>query len=222
MIAHGITSRQTWGMTEVPGAAKASPPRGSRDLETVDQVRLAVERQGRVAMQAQLRIVDEAGNRLPHDAKAKGFLQVRGATVCGRYLGEAGEAPPWLDTGDIAIIYPDSTLAIVDRAKDAIKSGGEWIASPLLEAAAMTHPGVREAAAIGIPHPRWQERPLLVCVGMENMDRPNDVALKAYMADHIAKWWLPDRIEWVAELPRTSTGKLDKIKLREIMGVSRP
>ncbi|MEY2927031.1 MAG: hypothetical protein RL367_1508, partial [Pseudomonadota bacterium] len=151
MIAHGITPRQTWGMTEVPGAAKASPPRGARDLDLTEQLRLAVERQGRVAMQAQLRIVDVAGDRLPHDGKAQGFLQVRGATVCGRYLGEDGVAPPWLDTGDIAILYPDSTLAIVDRAKDAIKSGGEWIASPLLEAAAMKHPAVREAAAIGMP-----------------------------------------------------------------------
>jgi acyl-CoA synthetase (AMP-forming)/AMP-acid ligase II len=221
MIAHGITPRQTWGMTEVPGAARASPPHGACDLDPAEQLRLAVERQGRVAMQAQLRIVDEAGNRLPHDGNAKGFLQVRGSTVCGRYLGEEGEAPIWLDTGDIAIIYPDSTLAIVDRAKDAIKSGGEWIASPLLEAAAMQHAGVREAAAIGIPHPRWQERPMLVCVGKEGTDRPGDEALKACMVKHVAKWWLPDRIEWINELPRTPTGKLDKIKLREIMGVSR-
>lgn len=219
MIAHGITPRQTWGMTEVPGAAKASPPRGSRDLDPKMQHELLMARAGRVAMQSLLRIVDDDGNRLPQDGKTKGLLQVRGPIVCGQYLGHEGDPADWLDTGDIAVIYPDSTVAIVDRAKDAIKSGGEWIASPVLEQAAMYHPAVREAAAIGMPDPRWQERPLLVCVAEPGEDRPDDEALKASMLDHVAKWWLPDRIEWANELPRTPTGKLDKLALRRKMGM---
>lgn len=219
MIAHGITPRQTWGMTEVPGAAKASPPRGARELDPQMQHELLMARAGRVAMQSLLRIVDDEGNRLPQDGKTKGLLQVRGPIVCGRYLGEAGDNAAWLDTGDIAVIHPDSTVAIVDRAKDAIKSGGEWIASPVLEQAAMYHPGVREAAAIGMPDPRWQERPLLVCVAEPGKERPDDEALKASMLDHVAKWWLPDRIEWANELPRTPTGKLDKLALRKEMGL---
>lgn len=220
MRNHGISPRQTWGMTEVPGAARASPPRGARELDAEMQEHLAIDRQGRVGMMAQLRIIDEAGNRLPQDGATKGFLQVRGATVCGRYLGENGVPDEWLDTGDIAVIHPDSTIAIVDRAKDAIKSGGEWIASPLLEAAAMTHPSVREAAAVAIPHPRWLERPMLVCVAREGAEKPADDALCAAMSEHVAKWWLPDRVEWVESLPRTSTGKLDKVTLRLQLGVA--
>lgn len=217
---HGITPRQTWGMTEVPGATMASPHWGAERLGEDELSRRGVQRQGRVGMQARLRLVDESGAILPHDGTSRGLLQVRGPTVCGRYMGQEGPGVEWLDTGDIAVIHPDSTLQIVDRAKDAIKSGGEWISSPLLEAAAMQHPAVREAAAIAIPHPRWQERPLLVCACVEGAGRPDDAALKAAMADHVAGWWLPDRIEWVDALPRTSTGKLDKVALRRIMGVT--
>lgn len=220
LMARGITPHQTWGMTEVPGAALASPPRDAEKLDTADRLRLRVERQGRVSMHAKVRIVDDKGNPVPHDGVSKGLLQVRGATVCGRYLGQDAAPAEWLDTGDIAVIHPDSTLAIVDRAKDAIKSGGEWIASPLLESAALQHPGVREAAAIGMPDPRWQERPMLVCAGAaEAPVRPGDAELKSVMAEHVAKWWLPDRIEWVDALPRTSTGKIDKVSLRRMMGV---
>jgi fatty-acyl-CoA synthase len=148
------------------------------------------------------------------------LLQVRGPTVCAAYIAQDSEPNDWLDTGDIAIIYPDSTIAIVDRAKDAIKSGGEWIASPVLEAAAMMHTAVREAAAIAIPDPRWQERPMLVCVAEDGRDRPEDNALLSFMGEHVARWWLPDRIEWVETLPRTTTGKLDKVSLRSAFGLT--
>lgn len=220
MMEHAITPRQTWGMTEVPGAARASPPRGTRDFDKLTQIDLMLNRQGRVGMQAQLRIVDEAGDRLPHDGSTRGLLQVRGPTVCAAYIAQDSEPNDWLDTGDIAIIYPDSTIAIVDRAKDAIKSGGEWIASPVLEAAAMMHTAVREAAAIAIPDPRWQERPMLVCVAEDGRDRPEDNALLSFMGEHVARWWLPDRIEWVETLPRTTTGKLDKVSLRSAFGLT--
>lgn len=219
MIAHGITPRQTWGMTEVPGAARASPPRGSLHLEEETRLDLALNRQGRVALQALMRIVDAAGQRLPHDGTTRGLLQVRGPTVCARYIAHEKEPADWLDTGDIAVIYPDSTVAIVDRAKDAIKSGGEWIASPVLEAAAMMHPSVREAAAIAIPDPRWQERPMLVCVAEDGQERPADAALLAVMSRQVAKWWLPEKVEWVDALPKTATGKLDKVALRSMFGL---
>lgn len=219
MIEHGITPRQTWGMTEVPGAARASPPLGSRDLDEATRFDLALNRQGRVAMQALLRIVDETGDILPHDGSTRGLLQVRGPTVCANYIADGESPSDWLETGDIAVIFPDSTMAIVDRAKDAIKSGGEWIASPVLEGAAMQHSSVREAAAIAIPDPRWQERPMLICVAAEGRDRPDDSELLSFMAGHVAKWWLPDRIEWVDALPRTTTGKLDKVALRSMFGL---
>lgn len=218
MAAKGITPRQSFGMTEVPGAARAAPPRGSLALDDDARRHLSVRRQGRVALQAKMRVVDEQGNRVAHDGKSKGLLQVRGATVCGRYLGEEVAPREWLDTGDIAVIHPDATIEIVDRAKDAIKSGGEWISSPQLEAAASSHPAVREAAVIGIPDPRWQERPLLICVGEPAVaGRPTDDALREHMLGHVARWWLPERIEWVDSLPRTATGKLDKVTLRRDM-----
>lgn len=215
MAGKGIIARQSWGMTEVPGAARGSPPRGAAALGDAERRALAAGRQGRVAFQAQMRLLDEKGGAVPHDGESKGLLQVRGPLVCGRYLGEARAPREWLDTGDIAVIYPDSTVEIVDRAKDAIKSGGEWISSPQLEAAAVSHPAVREAAVIAIPDPRWQERPLLVCVPEDvAMAKPDDAAIRAHMADHVAKWWLPERIEWASSLPKTPTGKLDKRNLR--------
>lgn len=214
----GITARQSFGMTEVPGAARGAPPRGSAALEPAARRQLAVTRQGRVALQAKFRLVDEAGGPLPHDGQSRGLLQVRGATVCGLYMDEDGPRREWLDTGDIGIIHPDATIEIVDRAKDAIKSGGEWISSPQLEAAASSHPAVREAAVIAIPDPRWQERPMLICVAEPGAaDRPNDNQLRQHMQAHVAKWWLPERIEWVDNLPKTPTGKLDKVALRKSM-----
>lgn len=215
MEAKGITPRQTWGMTEVPGAARATPPLGSLALGDKERRTLALDRHGRVGVHSLLRLVDEDGRPIACDGKTSGHLQVRGPTVCGRYLGEQVDMREWLDTGDIAVIYPDSTVEIVDRAKDAIKSGGEWISSPRLEAAAMSHPAVHEAAVIGIPDPRWEERPMLFCVPHPDVDRPDDNALRAHMLGHVAKWWLPERIEWVDNLPKTPTGKLDKKALRE-------
>lgn len=218
MAEKGITPRQSFGMTEVPGAARGAPPRGSLALDQDTRRHLSVRRQGRIAFQAKMRVLDEDGNRVAHDGKSSGLLQVRGATVCGRYLGEESPARDWLETGDIAIIHPDATIEIVDRAKDAIKSGGEWISSPQLEAAASSHPAVREAAVIGIPDPRWQERPMLICVGEPDVpERPTDDALRQHMQGHVARWWLPEQIIWTDSLPKTPTGKLDKVTLRRNM-----
>lgn len=216
MLAHGIRPRQSWGMTETPGNARGALPWGAADLPDADRATLAINRQGRVNFQAIVRIVDEAGNVLPNDGVATGHLQAAGSTVLARYLGEPPEAArDWLDTGDLARIYPDSTFEIVDRAKDVIKSGGEWISSPQLEAAALAHPAIRAAAAIAVPHPRWQERPLLVCIAEPGAERPDDDALRAFMAQAVAKWWLPDEIRYVETLPMTATGKVNKVALRQ-------
>jgi acyl-CoA synthetase (AMP-forming)/AMP-acid ligase II len=214
MARRGVTARQSWGMTEVPGAARGAPPLGSDRLPEDERHALAVRRQGRVAFQARMRIVDAEGNPLPFDGAAAGSLQVRGPTVLSRYVGEdAADARQWLATGDIAVIHPDSTIAIVDREKDVIKSGGEWISSPQLEAAAASHPAIASAAAIAVPHPRWQERPMLVCVAQGDQ-RVSDDELRAHMAGSVAKWWLPETIMYRADLPMTATGKVDKVALR--------
>ncbi|RNL60306.1 AMP-binding protein [Zhongshania marina] len=212
----GMGVRTTWGMTEVPGATRASLPPTAGDADKANIRNIALNRQGRVGFQADLRIIDGNGNRLPHDGVASGILQVRGPIVAARYVGELeSQSVDWLDTGDIAVIYPDSTIQIVDRAKDVIKSGGEWISSPQLEAAAVSHPSVNLAAAVATPHPRWQERPFLLCT----LNTGNTVTadeLRLHMAKSLAKWWLPEDIKFIDEMPLTATGKINKVRLREL------
>ena len=155
---------------------------------------------------------------MPNDGKTPGHLQVFGAWVAGGYFRrpdvESQTPDGWLRTGDVAVIDPDNTLHIVDRAKDVIKSGGEWISSQALEDAAMRHKAVREAAVLAIPHPRWQERPFLVVVAAEPVSP--DV-LRAHLAEHVPRWWLPDAIAFVDALPHGPTGKLAKNVLRDWM-----
>ena len=143
-----------------------------------------------------------------------GRLQCRGPWVVKRYFKaeeDATDEDQWFDTGDVAALHPDGTVQITDRSKDVIKSGGEWISSIDLENAAVGCPGIKEAAAIGIPHPKWDERPLLVCVRVEGSD-----VCAVRVREHLtAKWWLPDAVEFVDELPHTATGKLSKKTLRE-------
>ncbi|MFW2830332.1 AMP-binding protein [Sphingomonas sp. ID0503] len=214
LTERGVVARQSWGMTEVPGAARGAPPLGASRQTPEQQRKLAVERQGRVAAQARARLVDGEGQPLPFDGVAAGDLELRGPTVLSRYVGEPPEAArEWLATGDIAVIHPDATLAIVDRAKDVIKSGGEWISSPQLEAAAVSHPAIAAAAAIAMPHPRWQERPLLVCVAEAGLT-VSDEELRTHMEAAVARWWLPEMIVYRADLPLTPTGKINKAALR--------
>ena len=140
-----------------------------------------------------------------------------GRGVIKRYFkgeAEAADADQWFDTGDVAILHPDGTLQLTDRTKDVIKSGGEWISSVELENAAMSHPAVAEAAAIGIYHPRWDERPILVVVKKPGMEVSAD-EITAHLAASVAKWWLPDAVEFVAEIPHGGTGKVSKKDLRE-------
>jgi fatty-acyl-CoA synthase len=183
------------------------------DDEQVDYI----ARQGRIPFGVELRIVDDEGNVLPRDGVASGRLQARGPWVVKRYFKEeqdATDADSWFDTGDVAALHPDGTMQITDRSKDVIKSGGEWISSIELENAAVGCPGVAEAAAIGIPHPKWDERPLLLVVRGEGSD-VTEAAIHDHLAAHVARWWLPDAIQFVDDLPHTATGKLSKLALRE-------
>lgn len=166
----------------------------------------------------ELRIVDEARNPLPHDGSKAGDLLVRGPWVTSGYFkGEGGQvldAEGWFATGDVATIDADGYVQITDRSKDVIKSGGEWISSIDLENAVMAHPAVQEAAVIGIPHPKWQERPLLIVVPKPGSN-PTGEDLLRFLSERVAKWWLPDDVTFMDELPHTATGKIQKMKLRE-------
>ena len=127
---------------------------------------------------------------------------------------DAIDADGWFDTGDVGILHPDGTLQLTDRTKDVIKSGGEWISSVELENAAVGHPQIAEAAAIGMPHPKWDERPVLFCVRQEGAELASDDVID-YLRDKVAKWWLPDAVEFVDDIPHTATGKISKKDLRE-------
>jgi fatty-acyl-CoA synthase len=174
-------------------------------------------KQGRVPFGVELRTVDDEGNLLPRDGKTSGRLQARGPWVVQQYFQEASpaaDAEGWFDTGDVAILHPDGVMQITDRSKDVIKSGGEWISSIELENAAVGCAGVAEAAAVGIAHPKWDERPLLLVVKKEGATVTPEQILD-HLSKHVAKWWLPDEILFVDSLPHTATGKLLKTAIRE-------
>jgi acyl-CoA synthetase (AMP-forming)/AMP-acid ligase II len=211
---HGVEVGHCWGMTEALGVTKCSMPPGLADAPFEARIEQKL-RQGRVAFSTRLRIVDDAGNILPQDGVAYGHLQARGPLIAGSYFKhEAPKAEGWLQTGDVAKLYPDGTVEIVDRSKDVIKSGGEWISSAAVENAAMGHPAVAQAAVIGVHHPRWQERPLLIVVA-----KPGKTVTAAelieFLRPQMAAWWLPDDVAFVEALPMTATGKIHKVTLRE-------
>lgn len=211
----GVRAYQGWGMTELsPMGTFARPPRAADDDP---QLRYSyIRRQGRLLPGLQWKLVDDDGAVVPHNGVDRGELLMRGPWVAERYFrDEHPEAfvDGWLRTGDIATIDSEGYLTIVDRAKDLIKSGGEWISSLALEQALTTIPGVAEAAVIAIPHERWQERPLAFVSPAEGSTLdPHAVADE--LASIVPRWWLPERIVVVEALPRTSVGKLDKKQLR--------
>lgn len=182
-----------------------------------DAQRKLLEKQGRVLFGVDMRIVGEDGRELPRDGVAFGELQVRGPWVVDRYFRSDASplADGWFPTGDVASIDPDGFLQITDRSKDVIKSGGEWISSIDIENVAVAHPAVAEAACIACAHPKWTERPLLVVVKRAGADVSRD-ALLAFYDGKVAKWWIPDDVVFVDSLPHTATGKLQKLKLREM------
>jgi fatty-acyl-CoA synthase len=176
-----------------------------------------MSRQGKPPFGIELALVDDAGARLPHDGVTPGRLRVRGPWVIRRYFAaesDAVDSDGWFDTGDVAIMHLDGTMQITDRAKDMIKSGGEWISSVDLENAAVGCAGVAEAAAIGAVHPRWGERPILLVV-RRPASAVSAAEVRDHLQSHVAKWWLPDEIVFVEELPHTATGKILKSALRD-------
>ncbi len=219
LMKNGVSVAHAWGMTETsPIGTTGSPPADWEELSFDEKLDL-VQKQGRPAFGVELRCVDldDRSKVLPRDGETSGALQVRGPWVIRRYFkaeADAVDADQWFDTGDVAVIHPDGTLQLTDRTKDVIKSGGEWISSVELENAAVGHPAIAEAAAIGIPHPRWDERPILVCVAKQGAAVTGDEVI-AHLQDKVAKWWLPDAIEFVDEIPHTGTGKISKKDLRE-------
>ena len=217
----GVETMQAWGMTETsPVATVCRPLAHHADLDEEAQIDLRAM-QGRSVFGIELRIEDEDGNELPRDGEAAGLLKVRGPWVLSAYHGQAAgsalDAGGWFDTGDIARIDPDGFLQITDRAKDVIKSGGEWISSIDLENAAVAHSKVTEAAVIGVAHPKWQERPLLL-VQLHAGEACTKDEIMAHLADKVARWWLPDDVIFVEKLPHTATGKLLKTELRKRHG----
>jgi len=217
---YGVQAVQGWGMTEMSPVGTVSFLRPKdRSLPPEKQLEIKVK-QGRALFGVEMKIVDENGNRLPHDGKAFGELLVRGpAITCGYYRNpeantSAFDAEGWFRTGDVARIDPDGYMEIVDRTKDVIKSGGEWISSIDLENEAVGHPEIAEAAVIGVPHPKWGERPLLVVVREQGSNLDKQGVLD-FLRGRIASWWMPDDVVFVDELPHSATGKLQKVKLRE-------
>jgi fatty-acyl-CoA synthase len=214
----GATVVHAWGMTELSpmGTVCRLLPRHAA-LPTHERRKVQTT-QGRAPYGVTIKIEDATGRELPRDGVAQGHLKVRGPWVAAGYYRDEGgavlDADGWFDTGDIATIDADGYMNITDRAKDVIKSGGEWISSIDLENAAAGHPAVAEAAVIGISHPKWQERPLLVLV-MKPGQAVTREAMLAFLEGKVAKWWLPDDVQFVDTLPHTATGKIYKMVLRE-------
>ncbi len=219
LMRSGVRLAQAWGMTETsPIATVAFEPAGWDAMDFDAQVSLKTL-QGRAIYGSEVRAVDldDPCKVLPRDGKTPGALQVRGFWSIRRYFqadADAAGEDQWFDTGDVAVIHPDGTLQLTDRTKDVIKSGGEWISSVELENAAVSHPAVAEAAAIGVPHPRWDERPILIVVRKPGQAIEGE-DLRAFLSEKVARWWLPDAVEFVDEIPHTGTGKISKKDLRE-------
>jgi acyl-CoA synthetase (AMP-forming)/AMP-acid ligase II len=215
---YGVDVRQGWGMTE-------TSPLGTTCALTPEIAALPFDEQvptrlkaGRPPMGVELKIVDPNGRELPRDGKAFGHLMVRGPAVARAYFRMEDKAildpEGYFDTGDVATIDPDGYMAITDRAKDVVKSGGEWISSIEVENIAMGHPKAANAAVIGVFHPKWDERPILIV-----QLKPGETATRQEFLDFlqgkVAKWWMPDDVVFVQEIPLGATGKIDKKKLRE-------
>jgi len=215
---HGVFVIQAWGMTETgPLSTIGNLLPRHRDLPVERQIDVQTL-QGRAIYGVELKIVDENRNELPQDGSVAGDLMVRGPWVTSGYFrsegGAAVDDDGWFATGDVAKIDRHGYVQLTDRSKDVIKSGGEWISSIDLENAAMAHEAVQEAAVIGVPHPKWQERPLLIILRKADASLQPDEILD-FLSSRVAKWWLPDDVIFVDELPHTATGKLQKMKLRE-------
>ncbi|NRA23095.1 MAG: long-chain-fatty-acid--CoA ligase [Oleispira sp.] len=214
---HSAFLIHAWGMTEMS-------PLGTANVKTLAMANMPLDerykiqlKQGKPVFGVEMKIVDDEGNPQPHDGISYGRLLVRGPWIINKYYNNEDMSSfenGWLDTGDVATIDPDHYLGIVDRSKDVIKSGGEWISSIDLENEAVGHPDIIEACVIGVAHEKWDERPLLLVIRKPQSSLTSD-DIKAFLADKIAKWWMPDDVIFVDSLPHTATGKLLKINLRK-------
>jgi len=221
---YNITVIHAWGMTEMSPLGTLGTLKPGIDTLPYDQQLDYKCKQGHAPFGVEMKIVDDEEKELPRDGKAFGRLKVRGPAVAkGYFRGEgtdAFDADGWFDTGDVATLDPDGYMTITDRAKDVIKSGGEWISTIEIENIAVGHPAVAEAAVIGVAHPKWDERPLLIIVLKSGLSATREELL-AYLTGKIAKWWMPDDVVFVDEIPHTATGKIQKMVLRERFGKHR-
>ncbi len=216
---YGVQVRHAWGMTEMSPVGSAGSIKPSQ-MSLPHEEKLALQaKQGWAPFGVEMKIVDDENNDLPWDGKRFGRLKVKGFAVVESYFrdegGEILDEKGFFDTGDVATIDPTGFMQITDRAKDVIKSGGEWISTIDIENFAVGHPDVAEAAVIGVAHPKWDERPLLVIVPKEG-HHPNREDVLEFLKPKIAKWWMPDDMQVVKEIPHTATGKINKLKLREV------
>jgi len=216
---YGVTTHHAWGMTELNPLGTINTP--TAEWSELSEAQQAEQRakQGRGICGIELKIVDEENRQQPWDGQSFGSLKVRGSWVCSGYFklegeSEAHQKDGWFDTGDVATIDESGFMNIVDRTKDLIKSGGEWISSIELENIVMNHPGVQEAAVISMPDDNWTERPLLIVVPVLNSEVKSSDLLE-YYSGKIAKWSIPDKVIFVDELPHTATGKISKLQLRK-------
>jgi len=213
---YGVKIHHAWGMSEMSPLGTFNTLK-NHHLSLSKDEQFAVEiKQGRPIFGVDLKIVDDAGKELPRDGKAFGDLYVKGPWVVNGYykLDKSPLVDGWFPTGDVGTLDADGFLQITDRSKDVIKSGGEWISSIDLENVAMAHPAVQEAAVIGVHHPKWDERPLLVIVKKPGQE-PSREELLTHFVGRIAKWWTPDDVVFVTEIPHTATGKISKLQLRQ-------
>ena len=215
---YNVTVIHAWGMTEMsPLGTLGTRTGGLEGMDDGAWWKLKLK-QGRPAYSIEMKITDDAGKELPRDGKTFGRLKVKGPAIAASYFKGEGasafDAENWFDTGDVATLDEHGYMQITDRSKDVIKSGGEWISSIDLENIAVGCPGVAEAAAVGMPHPKWDERPLLVIVKKPDADVTGDQVL-AHLDGKIAKWWMPDDVVFVDEIPHTATGKVSKLTLRQ-------
>ena len=217
---YDVEVMHAWGMTEMSPIGTTGKLKFTKHVRTREEEIELKLKQGRTPYLVEMKLVDDEGGELPRDGKTSGHLLVRGPSVASAYYkhdAEILDQDGWFDTGDIANIDPEGYMQITDRDKDVIKSGGEWISSIEIENTAIGCEGVAEAAVIGVAHPKWTERPLLIIVRKPGADVSAEDVL-AYLDGKIAKWWMPEAVEIVAELPHTATGKIQKMTLREKFG----
>mgnify|MGYP006089499977 FL=1 len=214
---HDVNVIHAWGMTEMSPLGTINVPTPEMDNMSKDEKYAIQLKQGKPIYGVELKVVDDSGAELPKDGESQGHLMVRGPWILQKYFKaekDAVDQDGWFDTGDISVLDQDGYMIIKDRAKDVIKSGGEWISSIDLENAAFGHPDIAEACVVGIPHPKWDERPMLFVV-TNNGEAIEKESILEFLGSRVAKWWLPDEIVFLKELPHGATGKLQKFELRD-------